>query len=67
MDRSIITMTPKQALQVLAQATEPQMIGQITRDGFVQINQALVVLNQLVVASEPTDSETPLPNASKKK
>jgi len=41
------TMTPDQAIQILAQATQPQMIGQITREGYVQIQHALDVCVQM--------------------
>lgn len=41
-------MTPEQALELLGQATQPQLAGQITRQGYAQIEQALAVLGAVV-------------------
>jgi len=40
-------MTPEDAIKLLAQATQPQMVGQITREGYVQIQHALDVLAKM--------------------
>lgn len=41
-------MTPQQALQVLRDATEPANITRISRAGYVAIDMALQVLQELV-------------------
>jgi hypothetical protein len=39
-------MTKEQALQILAEATQPQNIAKITREGYAQIEQALQVIRK---------------------
>jgi hypothetical protein len=43
-------MTPQQALKVLSDVTEPANAGKITRAGYVMIEQALVVLQDLIAS-----------------
>ena len=50
-------MTGKEALEVLAKATEPQMVGQITRAGYIQIQEALVTLAKALQEPEPEPTE----------
>jgi hypothetical protein len=44
----LVTMTPQAALEVLSQATEPQAAGKINREGYVVIQQAIQVLDDLI-------------------
>lgn len=41
-------MTPEDALSILNQATQPQVVGQVTREGYVKIAEALAVLGEVV-------------------
>lgn len=41
-------MKPEQALQVLDEALQPANSGRISRNGYVLIEQALIVMKQLV-------------------
>ena len=43
-------MKPEQALQILEEATQPASVGKISRAGYALIEQALVVIKQLVDA-----------------
>jgi len=50
-------MTPEQALQLLSSALEPQNIGQISRQGFIAIQQAIEVLAAAIKQPEPSESD----------
>lgn len=56
-------MTPEQSYQVLSEATQPQAAGRITREGYVQIQQALEVyagvIRELAEARRSVDPEKP--------
>lgn len=52
-------MNAKEALDLLAQATQPQMAGQINREGYCRIQQALETLAKLVEAPAPEAGQTP--------
>jgi hypothetical protein len=47
-------MTPQQALQLLSSALEPQAQGQISRQGFIAIQQAIETLAE-VIKTEPSE------------
>jgi len=59
-------MTPSQALQILSDATEPKAQGQISRAGYISIQQALETLAALLPKEEaltkthPSDGGTAL-------
>lgn len=44
-------MTIEQALAILDQATQPQVVGKINREGYCQIQAALDVLRSAVKAA----------------
>jgi len=48
-------MTPEQALQLLSSALEPQNIGQISRQGFIAIQQAIETLAK-AIKPEPSQA-----------
>jgi hypothetical protein len=48
-------MTPEQALNVLAQATEPNV--RLTRADYVLINRALGVLEELIKKQAPVEEK----------
>jgi hypothetical protein len=48
-------MTPEQALQILSDGLQPQMQGQITRSGYIAIDQALGVLAETIKKPEPAE------------
>lgn len=37
-------LTPEQAIQILSDALQPQMQGQITRQGYIAIEQAIQII-----------------------
>lgn len=44
-------ITPEQALQILSEALQPQMLGvnpQITRSGFVAIEKSILILAEVI-------------------
>lgn len=45
-------MTPKQALDVLSQATDPRVVGKMTRGDYCACEQALAVLGAMVKEAE---------------
>lgn len=45
-------MNPEEALALVEQATEPQMAGKITREGFAKLQEAIATLRQTVSAVE---------------
>jgi len=49
-------MTPEQALQILSDALQPQMQGQITRAGYQAIDRAIEVLAEAIKKPEPAES-----------
>jgi hypothetical protein len=51
-------VNPEESLQVLAQATEPQAAGQISRAGYAAIEQALAVIRDLI-ANQPKPKRKP--------
>jgi hypothetical protein len=51
-------MTPQQALQLISEALEPKAQGQISRAGYIAIQQALEVIAALIPKEEePQPSE----------
>jgi hypothetical protein len=49
-------MTPQQALQLISEALEPKAQGQISRAGFIAIQQAIEVLAE-VIKPEPSEPD----------
>ena len=45
-------MTPEEALQILADATEPGMSGKITRSGYALIEEALKTIKNAISKKE---------------
>ncbi len=55
-------MTPREALHVLDQATDPTRVGKLARQDYVLINSALIVLSDVVSKSVPiTSADVPQP------
>ncbi len=48
-------LTPQAALQILSDALQPQMQGQITRAGYMAIDKAIEVLAAAINPKPPTD------------
>lgn len=55
------TMTPAEALQILSDALQPQMQGQITRAGYMAIDKAIEVLAAAINLKPQTDDLDPQP------
>jgi len=51
-------MTPEQALQLLSSALEPQNIGQISRQGFIAIQQSIETLAKAITHEPSEDNAT---------
>lgn len=49
-------MTPEQALQILSDALQPSMAGQITRAGYIAIDRAIQTLAEAIKPSESHDA-----------
>lgn len=62
-----MNMTPEKVYQILNAATQPQTAGQITREGYVQIQQALDGVaemgKQLSAMRQAMAEKEPLPPA----
>ena len=54
------------ALQILDEATQPQNIGKISRDGYVSISQALQIFKALIQEAQ-IEEETSKEEAAPKK
>lgn len=52
-------MSPREALVLLNQATQPSLVGRIDRAGYVQIETALAVLEAVVKETELAKGEKP--------
>lgn len=50
-------MTPQEALDLLSNATEPQMAGKISREGFAKLQEALTIMAGLPAQLERTQAE----------
>jgi len=48
-------MTPEQALQLLSEALEPKAQGQISRAGYIAIQQAIEIIAK-AIKPEPSES-----------
>lgn len=46
-------MTPTEALQLLSEALEPRNLNQISRSGYIAIQQAIETLAQAIKKDEP--------------
>jgi hypothetical protein len=49
-------LTPTQALQLLSEALEPKAQGQISRSGYIAIQQAIETLAK-AITPEPSESD----------
>jgi hypothetical protein len=49
-------ITPQEALQILSDALQPSMQGQITRAGYLHIEQAIQTLAS-AIKPQPTDTD----------
>jgi hypothetical protein len=63
-------MTPEQALQLLSEALEPKAQGQISRSGYIAIQQAIETLAKAIKANaessvegRESSAETPTPSS----
>lgn len=52
------TMTPEQALQILSDALQPNMAGQITRQGYLAIEQAIQILAAVIKPQTETTHDS---------
>ncbi|MFZ6028045.1 MAG: hypothetical protein ACOYYS_10045 [Chloroflexota bacterium] len=53
-----VKITPEQSLEILDQATQPEMIGRLMRQDYCKIQAALTVLAQFVAEhKQPTDAK----------
>ncbi len=52
-------LTPQAALQILSDALQPQMQGQITRAGYMAIDKAIEVLASAINPKPQTDDLDP--------
>lgn len=50
-------LTPEQALQILSDALQPAMQGQITRQGYIAIEQAIKTLADAIKPEPATPDE----------
>lgn len=48
-------MTPTEALQLISEALEPKAQGQISRAGYIAIQQAIEVLAAAIKQPEPSE------------
>jgi hypothetical protein len=51
-------MTPQQALQLISEALEPKAQGQISRAGYIAIQQAIEVLAKAITPEPSEDHAT---------
>lgn len=51
-------MTPEQALRILSDALQPQMQGQISRAGYIAIEEAIKTLAEVIKPKPENDAQS---------